>query len=56
MGHGSWSLNTQNAHNVPLYHVIPNSSMSTSFSTACPSASETVGLIGWSRVEHIGLF
>ena len=32
------------AHYVSPYHVTTKSSLSTSFLTACPSASETVGL------------
>ena len=44
--------NMRNAHDIPLYHVIAKSSLSTSFLIACSSANETVGLPGWSRVEH----
>ena len=36
----------RDAQDVPLHRMIPKSSLSTSFSTACPSASKTVGLPG----------
>ena len=45
-----------NTHYAPLYHVKPKLSLNLSFSAACPSASETVGLVGWSRIEHWKLF
>ena len=37
---------------MPLHCVMHKSSLSTSFPTVCPSASKTIGLPGWSRVEH----
>ena len=42
----------RDARYVPLHHIIAKSSLSTSFPTVCPSASETIGLPEWSKVEH----
>ena len=43
MGHDH---SMRDAHYVPFHHVIHNSSLSTSFSTAYLSANKTVGLPG----------
>ena len=42
----------QSTHYVPLHHITTKFSLSTSFSTVCPSINEIVGLPGWSKVEH----
>ena len=51
-----WVMDTDhsmwNVHYVPLHHVILKSSLSTSFPNFCSNASETVGLLRLSRVEH----
>ena len=49
MGHDQ---HMQDVQYVPLYRIIAKSSLNTNFPTACPSASETVGLPGWSKIEH----
>ena len=40
------------AHYIPLHRAIAKYSLSTSFSIISLSASETIGLPGWFRVEH----
>ena len=45
----------QNARYVSLHNVIPKSSLSTSFSIACTSVSETIGLSGWSKIDYMKL-
>ena len=39
-------------HYVSPYHMAAKFSFNTSFPTACSSANKTVGLPGWSMVEH----
>ena len=48
MGHDN---SMQSVHYLTLYPIMAKSSMTTSFPTACQSASETVGLPGWSKIE-----
>ena len=49
--HSMW-----NAYYVPLYRMKPKSTFNLSFSTTRSSASETLGFLGWSKVEHGKLY
>ena len=51
-----YDYSMRDAPYVPLHCIIAESLLSTSFSAIFLSANETVGLPGWSMVEHMNWF